>query len=431
MATPAFRALRNKYPEAKIDIAVQPVLRNSGFLDNCPYFDSIYTIHNPWFSNTLEVGNTILQNEIEKLVDFENYQEVKWVRHRQQGDDKLHKVYLTAKELSVELKDDTSYEVFINENEEKEALKWLELQHLSSGDYAFMHIDSSDKRKNIGIETAANNIPVRFKDKSVIVGRSFDISKHSIGFAIALLKHAGFILLVDSVFVHCADALGKDIDVHLTNDAIMEVNRPLHIRCKNIIKKEFTNSGYRKQLIRKKLLKARSGFYTNLRKIFYLMGLSTLNHTKKLSQDIMDAVGSLEKAICILVIGVDVLLQDYTIRTPSLLFFYSANNKTQYLMHDTAIPIPFNGIDLLRSKGVSDSSIREVAENVKMYADILINKKQARENVFVLSYDLEKEMLETKELALNESLAMLLQSHEPFLSDKDIDNFSKYAFKKL
>ena len=202
MATPAFRALRRKYPEARIDIAIQPVARSSGILDNCPYFNAIYTIHNPWFSRNYQEGSKIVAKQVDALAQFNQYQEVKWVHHKQDGPEKTHKVFLTAKELCVDIEEDTSYEVFITENDEKEAADWLKQNGYLPGEYAFVHTESSDIRKDIPVAKAAKMIPAQYRRNLVIVGRSFDITKYPLGFAVSLLKHSGFnVLVIQSLFI--------------------------------------------------------------------------------------------------------------------------------------------------------------------------------------------------------------------------------------
>ncbi|MAG44565.1 hypothetical protein CL633_01620 [bacterium] len=252
MATPSFRALRKKYPKAKIGISLRFNTKDSGILNNCLYFNKIYSINNPWFSSSLERGFKIINKQIQKILQEDSYDEVKWINF----ENKKHKVFVAAEELGVNL-DNTRYEVFLSKKDEKDALSWLAKNNLQPANYAFLHTNSGDVRKNISSKFFQKRIPSKFK-KYVIVGKSYSIKNHNINFSAALLKHAGFLALVDSAFVHVADAMGKDIDIHVTTKDIEKYNRPLNIKRKQIIFKKFTFLSTLKQRFRYNFRKVKS-----------------------------------------------------------------------------------------------------------------------------------------------------------------------------
>lgn len=229
MGTPAFRNLRRTYPSSRIDLAVNFFTITQGLAQAYPYFNNIYSIHNPWFSSTYKEGIEKVERQISLLREYVKYDSIRWVEHNYEKYPDLHCLQLTAKELDVELESDTRYEVFIDEKLEKYALEWLQKCDLKPKQYAFIQHKSSDLKKNISLRSLRRRIPANYHNKMVVVGRSFDISEYPIGFGMALLKHSGFVALVDSVFVHAANALNKDIDIHITNDSIIHWKQPKDI----------------------------------------------------------------------------------------------------------------------------------------------------------------------------------------------------------
>ncbi len=432
MATPAFRALRKKYPQARIDIAVQLVLRNSGLLNHCPYFDNIYTIHNPWYSVNYEEGMDVVQKQIDQLVDFNQYQEVKWVYHRQDKQDRIHAVFLTAKELEVELERDTDYEVFVSEEAEAEALSWLKQHGYSLGNYAFIHASSSDLKKNISSAAFKEMIPEHYQDKVVIVGESFDISEYPIGFAITLLKHAGFTSLVDSVFVHCSDALHKDIDIHLTTSDILELKRPLHITTHRIIEKEFTKSNILKHKIQRAYHRLRPKLKTKPRSWHYSMMFKTAKKrsiVNWVTQCLNILCESSQSLIYIVGLAVKVIEHQYIITKPYVFYLKVDGIGCQLLEVESIDPLPSKGIQLfLLNDEEKNSSVKTAIQTIQRSINQLVTQRMNKEWVWFGQYNIEKQKIADFSNVTNEPIRSMIHRQEPFISDTDVSNFFQKLF---
>jgi len=426
MATPAFRSLRKQYPKASIDIAIQPITRNSRLLDRCPYFDNIHTISNPWHSRRYDQGMHIARMEVDKLVDFYGHQEVKWVYHRQDIQKRIHKAFLTAKELSVDLHGDTDYEVFVSKKEEEDALSWLKCRGYALGDYAFVHCDSSDLRKNISLGDAGRMLPADYKNRIVTVGQSFDVSEHSIGFAITLLRHAGFTLLVDSVFVHCADALRKDIDIHITNARLLEINRPLHINARQLVVKEFARGSSLQQQFMNAYYRLRPRFKTIVRIWSYPIkfrscGTSAIR-VEALKQSFRQP-GSPNPSLYIFGLAILVIVHQYIVIRPYAAYLRINDRGWHFLGSESTDPIPLEGIKLLQDLGSRGGrSIQVAVKRIQRAINKIIDARKTKDCLWVGEYDLELGCITNCRTLTNHQIRLILSEQEPFASDRDVAN---------
>jgi hypothetical protein len=428
MATPAFRALRRKYADAQIDIAVQPLLSSSGFLNHCPYLNTIYTIHNPWCSANYEEGISIVREQVDQLVDLNQYDEVKWVYHHQEKQSKLHKVFLTAKELGVDIGDDTGYEVFLTDEQNMEAMSWLRTRNCSLGNYAFVHIFSSDLRKNISTMEARNLLPTFYQKQAVIVGESFDISEYPVNFAISLLKHAGFTLLVDSVFVHCSDALGKDIDIHITNQAIMETNHPLHIKAHKIIRKKFTKINSLKHRLQKFYHKLQPEFKRAFRNLYYRVQFPTQSDKEAvvnwLEKSISGFNGSSENLVYIVALAVKFVIGQHIINRPYLCYLRKIGASCQFLGSEPVTPVPCKVIEMLKSqKAEYENPLRATIDAIKSAVDKLMSDRLFTRQVWIGRYDVEREKITGSLNVSNGPIRSKIESQQPFVSNEDVMSF--------
>ena len=148
MGTPAFRALRRNFPNAQIGIAVQSGAWHSGIVHKLSYFNDIYLVNNPHFSNNYDVGLNLLRKNVSEIAKLENYTDIRWVLHKQDKNQLLHKVDLTATELSVTLDNNNQYDFPIDEKSKSTALQLMDKLQLKKGKYAFLHTHSTDLVKN-------------------------------------------------------------------------------------------------------------------------------------------------------------------------------------------------------------------------------------------------------------------------------------------
>ena len=229
MATPALRALRSQHSDVRIGLAVHSRTWNSGQAQLNPNIDEVFLVHNPWFSKTKSDGESRLKADVDLIADKMDFDDLRWVTHSAASRLSAHKVAATAAELSVDIEND-DYDIFMTDDSKAEADRWLAEHGFDTGDYAFVHTHSSDRGKNIGKRQIIEKANRKFPNRVVAIDASTDITERPIDFWFELLRRSGYVGLVDSVFVHAADALGKAIDTHLTTTEIESVNRPLHAK---------------------------------------------------------------------------------------------------------------------------------------------------------------------------------------------------------
>lgn len=432
MAIPSGPYAKN-IPRQGLIFPVQPGPRNSGLLDHCPYFDNIYTIHNPWQSANYEEGIDVVGKQIDQLVDFKQYQEVKWIYHRQDKQNRIHKVFLTAKELGVELEGNTDYEVFISKEEEVEALSWLRKHDYSLGNYAFIHAGSSDLRKNISSRALKDMIPERYQNKIVIIGESFDISQYPIGFAITLLRHAGFTPMVDSVFVHCSDALHKDINIHLTTSNSLQVKRSLHITAHRIIEREFTKSSMLKHRIQRTYHRLRPKLKSRPRSwhysVVFRIPANKRNIMNWVSQCLSVYDDSSGPLIHVVGLAVGVLVHQYMITKPYVCYLKKDRSGYQLLGVESTDPLLSKGIQLFQSsKKDKNSSVKRTIQTTQESIDQLVTRRMSKGWVWDGQYDIEKQQITDSSTVTNEPVRSMIHGWEPFISDTDVRNFFQRLF---
>ena len=342
MATPALRALRRSKDVSHVAIAVQPVAWNSGVAHSLTSVDEVFQISNPWSAGTFDAGMAQVRDEVAEIGSIASSDRTIYVLHRQPSGAPVHKVFLVAQELGVELDGDTRYEAPIPEGQERAALEWLAGKVWAPGQYAFVHTFSSDIRKNARAAELLATARERFGERLVTVGRSFDPSSRPLSFSSALLRHAGFVALVDSVFVHVADALGKDIDVHLTEPTIEAVNRPLHVERQRIIMGRF---GERQRLlfrIEKAVRTARGRLGARLSKTGAGRGVSSelVRRTRSmvLGPDARANLSGAQAGTVIAVLWFRIKEQQYTLRCPVVFVFESTGAGLKFAWAGPAQP---------------------------------------------------------------------------------------------
>lgn len=235
MATPAFREFFKKSAGAKIGIAVQSGPWSSGQVHRCPYFDQVFFIHNPFFSRDYSEGMRIVEQQVSAIQEFSSFDRIVYMwlyRSGTVGDQ--HKVDLFAELLDVEVSD-SSLEVYFDESSDERSEELKRELDLDGADYAFIHTQSSDIVKNSAASLIRKAAVSAFGSKIFEVGRGYKTHAIDISSAFELMRGASYVGLVDSVFVHAADAMGKTIDVHATSPTIETANRPLHIERRQIV----------------------------------------------------------------------------------------------------------------------------------------------------------------------------------------------------
>lgn len=342
MATPALRALRRRKDVSRVAIAVQPLVWNSGVAHSLTSIDEVFQISNPWSVGAFDAGMARVRAEVAEIGSIASFDRTIYVLHRQPSGAPVHKLFLVAQELGVGLDGDTRYEAPITEEQERAALEWLAGKGWAPGQYAFVHTFSSDVRKNARAGELLAAARDRFGERLVTVARSLDPSARPLSFSSALLKHAGFIALVDSVFVHVADALGKDIDMHLTEPGIEAVNRPLHVERRRIIMGTF---GERQRLlfrIDKAIRIARGLLVKTLRKTGIGRGIAS-DLVRRIHSVVFEPNGMAELArvrvgIVVAVLWLTIKEKQYIVKCPAVFVFESTGTVVKLAWAGLAQP---------------------------------------------------------------------------------------------
>ena len=233
LATPAFREYHKKNPNTKISIAVKQSVYDSKFFEECDYIDNIYVISNPWDYNLKQEGKKVLDREVSSILSKNKIDEVIYIpQYLLHG---VHKITRVYREIGLGRVTNKKTEVYISKNDEKKAKQWLEKNNKK--DFIFLHKKSELPKKDLPEEIANKFISNNFKDSDIIEpGISYDIKNKSIGFSFAILKQAKGIIVVDSAFMHAADALRKPIDYAYFNlrPGVSSEVKPLNVKC-NIV----------------------------------------------------------------------------------------------------------------------------------------------------------------------------------------------------
>jgi len=233
MATPAFREFIKQHPKCRLGIAVKKLVLESGILDRCPYFDSIHEISSAWDNKTYRQG---IKKCIRQGIDIQKnhgYERLIAIKQRPAWRYGIHKIHRTANELGVTSLRNTQTEVYISDQDRYQADCWLKEHGYQENRYIFLHRKTGYPIKDMPVKVAQNVITQLMPLPVIEVDKTYSIQNRSINFSFALLERARYIVVVDSVFMHAADALGKDITMayFAIRPGIIEEVRPLNVKC--------------------------------------------------------------------------------------------------------------------------------------------------------------------------------------------------------
>lgn len=233
LATPALRRYAKDNPDKEVHMAVTKPVVSSRFFEGCPYVKGTVLIRNPWdIKGGYRRGKRVVRQEVRRIAEKEGFSKVLFVeQHWSHG---IHKLERTARELGVEL-DDTSYDVFITEEQRRDAKRFLKKRGLSR--FVFLHRRTDIPKKNLSLKEARRFIKKQWGAVPVVEpGKDYGFDKPA-GFSFALLEQAMGVVVVDSLFMHAADALGKRIDYAYFNlrPHVVDEVCPLHVKA-NLVK---------------------------------------------------------------------------------------------------------------------------------------------------------------------------------------------------
>jgi len=380
MGTPAFRALRRDFPDAQIGIAVQSGAWHSGIVHKLSYFNDIYLVNNPHFSNNYDTGLNLLQKNVSEIAKLEKYTDIRWVLHKQDKNQLLHKVDLTATELSVTLDNNNQYDFPIDEKSKSTALQLMDELQLTEGKYAFLHTHSTDLVKNKLSRLILSTLPDIYKDKTFIINKSFEITNVSIEVSAVLMNYAGYVGIVDSAFLHIANALKKNIDVLLIKTHEQTTCYPRDISCqKEIVINEPNIIDLIKRRIAKMALQLKSVHIANIRKLVGLLLINTKTTANLLLDLISDKFDS-DKTEYIILVTLWFKVYDFQnlMNHPFTFYFIKSHQKTS-VNFDNPFPIPFNLIK--DSKSLKNIDLQEILHHLKQHTNPTSVKTNPKSNV--------------------------------------------------
>jgi len=230
ISTPAFREFHNRRPNRKIFLGVNERVLASRFFEECDYVEGTFKISNPWFiDKDYKQAIRMVESEAEIVAKDHNIDEVITVsQYPLHG---LHKITRTYRELGLGKVTNKKTEVYISEKDRKEAEAWLNEKNIK--DFVFLHRESSLPEKDLPNQMADDFIRERSPGLPAIEpGIIYSIKNRPVGFSFAILEKARGIAVVDSAFLHAAEALGKLVDLgyfHL-RPMVSEEVRPLNVR---------------------------------------------------------------------------------------------------------------------------------------------------------------------------------------------------------
>ena len=233
MATPAFREFSKINPGCCIGIAVKRLVYDSGILDKCPYFRKIHIISDVWEGGSYRKGLKRCIREGKEIQRAYGYERVIRISQRPVWRYGIHKIHRTANELGIGPITDTKTEVYVSNEDRYDASCWLKEHWYQGKDYIFLHRKTELPRKDMP-ENVAEEFLKELPALPVIeVGKTYSIKRRPINFSFAILEKARYIITVDSVFLHAADALGKDITkAYFTiRPGVVEEVKPLNVAC--------------------------------------------------------------------------------------------------------------------------------------------------------------------------------------------------------
>ena len=276
---------------------------------------------------------------------------MRWVLHRQNPDQVVHKVNLTAKELGVDLGQADAYEVYISNQDEEIASRWLDERDLKGKEWAFLHVHSSDLRANQGAKPLIKETRHRFGDAIVTNDEKFQTARFPIAISFALMNQARFVGLVDSAFVHAANALSKPIDVHFISERTEFVNRPLHTIRREVRRPRInTWITYRHRLEyrarRTKLLSANP--VTSWRRLLRRSAGTGPDLLAWAKSEIESLPGIGPVPLFILSIWPEFKDRQPILRKPFASYFLQKNGSYEFESTEPVDPVPTRGISLMR-----------------------------------------------------------------------------------
>lgn len=233
MATPAFRAFSLQHPDSFIGITVKGMIYNSGILNRCPYFHRMHIIPDVWKERSFRRAFKRCIKEGERIQREFKYDKLICVNHQQKWRYGIHKIYRTANELGVGLITDTQTELYLSDEDRADASNWLKQHGYEENNFIFLHRKTDYPPKDMPDEVAQAFLKMLPPLPVIEVGKSYPLEGRPVNFSFAILEKAGYTLLVDSVFLHAADALGKDVTAayFAIRPGIVEEVKPLNIQC--------------------------------------------------------------------------------------------------------------------------------------------------------------------------------------------------------
>ncbi|MEW6378430.1 MAG: hypothetical protein AB1611_02350 [bacterium] len=236
LATPALREFYRHNPGCRLGIAVRQMVHDSGILDRCPYFDMVHVIpevedrehYRKKLEKYLQAGNMIRREH--------GYEKLVCIKHRPAWRYGIHKIQRTANELGVGPITDTRTELYLSDQDRSQARSWLQEHGYEENNYIFLHRQTANPVKDMPEDVAAR-VLLQLPPLPVIeVGKTYSIHDRHINFSFALLEKARLIVVADSVFLHAANALGKDIAIAYFSlmPGIIDEVRPLDVKCRSI-----------------------------------------------------------------------------------------------------------------------------------------------------------------------------------------------------
>lgn len=230
--TPALRALSNRF--AAIDLCCTPALAHSGLLEHCPYLSAVYPVlRAPWGSTRVDA----LQHNQKAYLDClraSAYQEHLFLPDTWEGRKPEVFVKLCCLPLLGDAREDPeSWRLEVWPNERLYARTVQDCEKLRP--FLFLHSDSPTwplKRFD------ATSLPELRNFSGTIVDTSSQVFA-SINEAFVYLAHADRVIVVDSVFMWAAWALGKQID-YLHYVDLDERVRPLDCHAPLVLRSNLT-----------------------------------------------------------------------------------------------------------------------------------------------------------------------------------------------
>ncbi|MBN2373081.1 hypothetical protein JXL19_04775 [bacterium] len=234
MATPAFREFVKQHPKCRLGIAVKKLVIESGILARCPYFDSIHEISSAWENKNYRHGIKKCIGQGINIQKNHGYERLIVLKQRPAWRYGIHKIYRTANELGVKPFTNTQTEVYISDQEWYEAECWLKEHGYQENGYIFLHRKTGFPLKDMPVRVAQNVIDQLMPLPVIEVNETYSTKNRPINFSFALMEKARYIVVVDSVFMHAADALGKDITMayFAIRPGIVDEVRPLNVKCR-------------------------------------------------------------------------------------------------------------------------------------------------------------------------------------------------------